>query len=114
MKMFRHKASSALQLVPPPTMKLPQERRSVRMGKVHVGRLYAPGTVVRLPAHGVFYEVSPQDHGRSADWLQSLLIDKAPRRVVIPCSTTERRVHVVFDLVDRAWFAFAGLFGVTR
>lgn len=108
------KASAALQLVPPPPPTAAQ-RRSVRMGKVHVGRLYVPGTVVRLPAHGLFYEVAPKDHGRSADWLQALLlIDKGPHQVVIPCNTTERRLRTVVECIDRAWFAFAGLFGVTR
>jgi hypothetical protein len=111
--MLTPKASAPLQLVPPPTRSKP--RRGVRMGKVQVGANYVPGTVVRHPERGLFYEVSWPGRDRDADWLQAILLRHTePRQVAIPCDTTQRRINTVIEFFDCAWFRFASLFGVQR
>ena len=111
--MLTSKARNSIQLVPPPPPAEPA-RRAVRIGRILVGRRYAPGTVVRLPAQGIYYE-TPREQGLSADWLQAMLLrDKLPRPVVIPCSTRQRRLFGTIEFFDRAWYALGRLFGVSR
>lgn len=105
--MASSKAQISLCVVPPP-----KKRKTV---KPRIGKHHVPGTLVRRPDLGVFYEVSPTEQGRYADALQSALLHQyTPKQVVMVRGFFEDWLARLVEMIDRMWFGFTAIFGGTR
>lgn len=81
---------------------------------VEIGRSYSPGTIVRLPDVGVYYEV-PKHQGEGLDRLQAaLLAHYTPKQIGLSYSVATDFFMRYVEHLDRMYFAFMGMFGVTR
>lgn len=106
--MSKSKARAAIHVVPPPAAE-------PKKPKVRVSHRHVPGTVVRRPDIGLYYEVAPVDQGRYADTLQRALLHQyTPKQVVMVRGFFEDWIARMVEMIDRMWFGFTAMFGVTR
>lgn len=99
---------------PPPALLIVAAPKPTRP-RVRIGARYTPGTLVRLPGPGVYYEVAPVDQGSSADALQQALLSAyTPKQLTISRGVVEATWMRLFEMIDRMVFAFLGMFGVAR
>lgn len=102
--MFAPEARNFRVLPPPPS---PAHRLPTKsIARVPIGTRHTPGTVVRLPAEGIYYECAPVETGRDMTWLQTaLLVGKVPRPA--PPVT---RLGRLLAITDRAVASFTTWF----
>ena len=101
------KAQPSLHIAPPPSNS-PKPR-------VQIGSAFSPGSIVRKPAEGIFYEVMPANQGASADKLQAcLLADYRPRQVVRPLRYLTDFIVRWIDWLGRVCFNVMTMLGMLR